>query len=313
MSSALEQSFTDPDAYAGFIPSTQVQLTIAKTGQFKARTSLIELHDIRMQRFSDNLPRVAHTAAKPGRMIISFRTAPGPNLVWGGLEMSPETILRHTEAFDAFQKSSGCAAWGSMSVSLAAVADIGSMMAGHELAPPGDSIIIKPSSAAMWRLQKIHAEIDQLATSAPDRFACAAAVKGMEQALFEAMVSCLGATESQQTRGAQARHAAVMRKFHAFLEVNPDAPVYMSEVSAALGISARTLRACCQEHLGMGAKRYLMLRRLHFARRALQKADPNVLRVTDVATEFGFWELGRFAGVYKSVFGKSPSKTLEAA
>ena len=56
--------------------------------------------------------------------------------------------------------------------------------------------------------------------------------------------------------------------------------------------------------------RYLTLRRMNFARRALQKADPAVTCVTDVATEFGFWELGRFAVAYKLAFGKSPSMTL---
>ena len=59
----------------------------------------------------------------------------------------------------------------------------------------------------------------------------------------------------------------------------------------------------------MGPKRFLLLRRMHLARRALREA-PADATVTDIATEFGFWELGRFAVEYKALFGEAPSETL---
>jgi AraC-like DNA-binding protein len=60
----------------------------------------------------------------------------------------------------------------------------------------------------------------------------------------------------------------------------------------------------------MGPKRYLLLRRMHLARRALRNAAPDATTVTDIATRYGFWQLGRFAVEYQSVFGESPSVTL---
>ena len=54
----------------------------------------------------------------------------------------------------------------------------------------------------------------------------------------------------------------------------------------------------------MGPIRYLRLRRMHLARRALLLADPAVVAVTDIATEYGFWELGRFRrGIPRAVRG----------
>jgi AraC-like DNA-binding protein len=60
----------------------------------------------------------------------------------------------------------------------------------------------------------------------------------------------------------------------------------------------------------MSPMRYLWLRRMHFARRTLRMADPAAMTVTAIATNYGFWELGRFSVAYRSLFGESPSASL---
>ena len=55
---------------------------------------------------------------------------------------------------------------------------------------------------------------------------------------------------------------------------------------------------------------YLILRRLNRVRRALLRADPATATVAEHARRHGFTELGRFAVIYRTVFGESPSTTL---
>jgi transcriptional regulator GlxA family with amidase domain len=53
--------------------------------------------------------------------------------------------------------------------------------------------------------------------------------------------------------------------------------------------------------------------RLQGAREALRGQWPGPITVTDVATGYGFYELGRFAVTYRTEFGESPSETLRRA
>ena len=67
---------------------------------------------------------------------------------------------------------------------------------------------------------------------------------------------------------------------------------------------------CCHEQIGISPHRYLWLRRMNMARHVLLQSDHVHESVTQVATNNGFWELGRFATAYRAFFGESPSETL---
>ena len=94
------------------------------------------------------------------------------------------------------------------------------------------------------------------------------------------------------------------------LEENPEQPLSIPDICNTIRVSDRTLRLCCQEHLGMSPKRYLLLRRMQAVRRALRASNRGETTVTKVATRYGFWQLGRFAVEYKARFGEAPFVTL---
>ena len=90
-------------------------------------------------------------------------------------------------------------------------------------------------------------------------------------------------------------------------------PVTIAELSKVAGVSDRTLRAAFHDVIGVSPKQFEISQRLRSARTALLAADPKTTTVTDIATEYGFYELGQFAVRYRHAFGELPSRTLQHA
>jgi transcriptional regulator GlxA family with amidase domain len=149
-----------------------------------------------------------------------------------------------------------------------------------------------------------------MAAATPDVLQLPEVSRALEQQLVHMMVRCLAEGVSSKITATGHRRDAIIARFKTFLEANPGTPLYLPEICTAVGAAERTLRIACIEHLGMGPVRYLSLRRMHLARRTLLQAMPWTITVTRIATDHGFWELGRFAGAYRTLFGETPSETL---
>lgn len=263
-----------------------------------------------MQRQSEELARTSHVDARGGRAFIAFRTQPGPSVIRNGIELSATRIARLRPDQSYYQHTSGPTSHAGISLPLDEMVATGATVAGRDLTPPDDDLTVAPPSDAMERLQRLCAAAGELAEDAPAVLEHAGAARGLEQALIEATMACLGGGEVEEDRSAARQHAAIMRRFNRAIEAYADQPLYVPELCREVGASERTLRACCQEHLGMGPKHYLLLRRMHMARRALRESALADTTVTEIATRYGFWQFGRFAVEYKALFGESPSATL---
>src|SRR3954447_3891839 len=98
-----------------------------------------------------------------------------------------------------------------------------------------------------------------------------------------------------------------------FLRTNINEPVTVGDLSRMAGVSERTLRSAFHDVLGISPKQWALRQRLAAAHEALSAANPGTTTVTEVAMSYGFFELGRFAGRYRSAFGQRPSQTLHDA
>ena len=313
MPSSTLRRFTDPDHYTTAIRQGTSEVTLTARGHFDAKLTRIDLHSLWMQRFSETVPRIKHTAGWGGRAIIVFPTEPGLRQSWNGADLQPTNVIRFKPGSSYYQRSAGASAYAGMSLPLADMAAFSTVIAGRDLSATHDSLIVTPGPSAMAKLQRLHAAAGQLAETAPEIIANPDAARGLEQALIEAMVGCISGDDTGEDRASKRRHERIMRRFHLLVNQHPDQPLYLPEVCKAIGVSERTLRMCCQEQLGMSPKHFLIRRRMHMVRRELTRALSTATTVTEVATRYGFWDFGRFAGKYKSFFGELPSAVLARA
>lgn len=311
MVSSTFQTLADPEAFWAAIRAQEVRGVVTARGKFRAELARLDFKRLWMQRFTEYLPRVMHISIHRERVGIVFLAHKGqPAMHISAIEASGAKVIKLDSETGSHHRSAGPLRWGSMSMAAEDLAEAGRLIVGRELAPPAALQALRPAGPLLSRLRKVHEAAAQLARTVPDILRAPEVGRAMEEALTEAMILSLARGEPAQLRNPQIRGARVMRRLEEALEANPDRALYTTELCAAVGVSYPTLRACCQEHLGMSPRRYLWLRRMHLARRALRHADPEAKTVTEIATSYGFWELGRFSVTYHSLFGEPPSATL---
>ena len=143
-------------------------------------------------------------------------------------------------------------------------------MAGHELAAPRNPVSVMPSPAAMRRFQEDPCRDWSAGNICARTFGPCRGSKGYPAGFARGygVLSCV-VGKPQTERSAERCHGALMRKFHAFLEGNPDKPIYTSELTAVLGVS--------------GIHAQLLSRTPRHAAKPLPDAPPHELRAPGVA------------------------------
>jgi AraC family ethanolamine operon transcriptional activator len=121
------------------------------------------------------------------------------------------------------------------------------------------------------------------------------------------VTTVLGALELETDRPAR-RDQKLFSKLLGYFHDHPREAIHQADLCRALSTTTRALRRVFPEAFGTTPGKYLRLRRLHLARRALLAGwFPSV---TTAAVHFGFFDLGRFAASYRALFGENPSQSL---
>jgi AraC-like DNA-binding protein len=306
-------NFDDPQPFQTAIRAGEFEVLPTVRGDFRSELIKIDLGSVWTQRAGENLPLLRHGAIRSDRVIIVLLPEPDlPPLRYCGMEVGPRDIVV-TGSQAVTLSSDAASAWASMSLEPETFAAAAEIITGREIFRPTVTHLVRPEPEILRMLSALHRATAELARADPALLAQPEVARAFECQLTEMMVRSLGQGESLRLTTASLRQRTIIARFADFLEVRRGQPVYLIDICKAVGVSERTLRSACQEQFGLSPTRYLWLRRMYLARRRLTKADTRPVSVTEVAMANGFWELGRFATEYRSLFGETPSMTLRRA
>jgi AraC family ethanolamine operon transcriptional activator len=118
------------------------------------------------------------------------------------------------------------------------------------------------------------------------------------------------AREVAQQRRSSTRRTKALRVVDHFIADNVGRPLRLDELCRAANVSERTLGYAFRDQLGVTPKAYANAYRLNTAKKALRLADPEKIKVSDVAEAAGFGHMSQFSADYHALFGELPSETF---
>ncbi len=96
-----------------------------------------------------------------------------------------------------------------------------------------------------------------------------------------------------------------------YIHSRPQAVFSVEELCSASASSMSTLERAFREHYGVSPSQYLIATRLGGVRKILL-CSQETRTIADIAADWGFWHMSKFAADYKRMFGELPSATRAA-
>ena len=217
--------------------------------------------------------------------------------------MQASEIVTLGRGEQVYARTDGPCRWGAIQIPGEDLAQYARALSGAEFVVP-PAARWRPRRAALRQLRHFHGAAVRRVEARSAVLADAEAAHGLEQQIIEALVECLTAGPVEEETRTAARHRAILAQFEDLLQSEP--LLGIADICAALGVSERTLRECCNKHLGMAPNRYRRLRGMQLVHRALRSGSPVASSVTAVARRHGFRDLGRFAANYRALLGELP-------
>jgi AraC-like DNA-binding protein len=161
-------------------------------------------------------------------------------------------------------------------------------------------------TAQWWRMLNLLVESLDGPGAMPNSLATSLHESLLLVSLLDCQPNCYTHRLGQSQKSIAPRH---VRQVEAYIEEHAEQPLTVADLIAVSGVSARALFDGFRRFRDTSPLAYLRSVRLRRVRQQLLQAGEDET-VTAVATQWGFYQLGRFAAQYKAAYGEAPSETL---
>jgi AraC family transcriptional regulator, ethanolamine operon transcriptional activator len=306
-------TFRDLDDLGEAIRVADVEFTVTVRGALRGWTASADIGRSVFQAGGMSLPHVARASIDRERMLVYLLLdgAMPPRI--RGYTLEPGHMGLYQPGAEHQHSTRGPFTFATVAVSEDAVASAVTAIGGADWAPLTQPItLIRPDPRALRDLRRRLTVLATVAKRHPRRLGTAAARRDVEREVLDAVARALTSAERPKAVGRPSSHSRVVEVVEEFLHANRGEHITVTDMCRAARATERSLRNAFGRVYGMGPNRFLRLHRLSEAHRMLRVALPSQT-VTRIATELGIWDLGRFAGEYRHLFGESPSETLARA
>jgi AraC-like DNA-binding protein len=128
------------------------------------------------------------------------------------------------------------------------------------------------------------------------------------QIIASKLLSLLGTNVNRETLDVQ---SAPFERLAQYIAQNLKQDITVESLAQLSHMSSRSLYALFERHAGTTPMNYIRCKKLERIHASLSDPSQGVRNLTEIALDYGFLHLGRFAEYYKNQFGELPSVTLK--
>jgi AraC-like DNA-binding protein len=136
-------------------------------------------------------------------------------------------------------------------------------------------------------------------------------VAAMAPLLAGALLECYPSNMTGQDPAGDPALPEPLKDAVAFIHSHAAADVSINDVAAAVHLTPRAVQYLFRRQLDSTPTEYIRQVRLHHAHQELLADDRSGTTVAEIAQRWGFAHAGRFAVLYRQIYGQSPHATLK--